>query len=78
MSINSLNEIKRKHPGAIMLMVFLLLVLTIYMILFLFYTRNNIEEIKYPPLKRRNALKPGEIDKIMRNIKRIKNLRLNE
>jgi len=78
MSINSLNEIKRKHPAAIMLMLFLLLVLTIYMILFLIYSRNNIEEIKYPPLKRRNALKPGEIDKIMRNIKRIKNLRLKE
>ena len=78
MSINSLNEIKRKYPGSVMLMLFLLLILTIYMILFLFYSRNNIEELKYPPLKRRNALKPGEIDKIIRNIKRIKNLRINE
>lgn len=78
MSINSLKEIRRKYPGAVMLMLFLLLILTIYMILFIFYSRNNIEELKYPPLKRRNALKPGEIDKILKNIRRIKNLRINE
>jgi hypothetical protein len=78
MSINSLKEIRLKYPGAVMLMLFLLLILTIYMILFIFYSRNNIEELKYPPLKRRNALKPGEIDKILKNIRRIKNLRINE
>ena len=80
MTIKTLQDFKGNYPGVYMLVLFILLIVTLYTILFLFYSKKDSAQFegRGPPLRRRNAFKPGEIEKIMNNIRRLKNLRIND
>jgi len=78
--MNHFSELIRKNYAVYIFIIIIALLLSIYSILFVFYRNTNVidERRMYQSLKRRNALKPDEIEKIMKNIKMMKNLRVNQ
>jgi hypothetical protein len=78
MSIQTVRELYYKNYTWIVLVVIIATLFLLYSLLFIFYQESQdvIERRKGPSLKRRNAFKPGEIEKILKNIKRMKNLRI--
>ena len=78
MSIKGLRELYQKHNCLFIFVFFVGSLLILYSILFIFYSENNeyLTHRKGPSLKRRNAFKKDEIDKILNNIKRMKNLKV--
>lgn len=78
MNINYLRELKRKNYAIYIFIMIIASLLTIYLILFFFFRNSNdyLERRIGRTLKRRNAFKPGEIEKIMKNIKIMRNLRV--
>ena len=73
---SKLNEFKQKHYSLYIFTVVIGLIVVLYTILFVFYMSNQDIFTARPKLQRRNAMKPGDIEKILKNIKIMKNLRV--